>query len=202
MEYLPKFEDNHFDLVIVDPPYGIGDFTKVGDADVYKKKADKKYGEVKWNNSIPSKEYFTELIRVSKNRIIWGANYYWEHIPEKGIIVWDKDNQSSRWSKIEVASTSIGVNNLVKLTWNGFIRCEQVERIHSCQKPVALYKWLLHNYAKPNDLILDTHVGSASSLIACEDMGFDYVGFELDKDYYQAANKRLANHKVQLRIFN
>ena len=94
---LPSYPDNHFDLAIVDPPYGIGDFTKVGDADFYKKRADKRYGKVDWNYEIPDQNYFNELIRVSKNRIIWGANYYWQFIPEKGVIVWDKDNESSRW---------------------------------------------------------------------------------------------------------
>lgn len=197
MKGIKEFPDKFFDLAIVDPEYGIGDFTKVGDANYYKKKADEKYGPVTWNNERPSRDYFEKLIRVSKNRIIWGANYYWEFIPEKNFIVWYKDNDSSRWSKCEIASCSIGVSKFVKFTWNGFVRCEKVERIHPCQKPVALYKWLLTKYAKPGDKILDTHVGSASSLIACEDLGFQYVGFELDKDYYEASCKRLEDFRAQ-----
>ena len=201
MEAMREMKDNQFDLAIVDPPYGIGDFTKVGDPNIYKKRADKKYGKVEWNNEIPSEEYFIELHRISKEQIIWGANYYWQFIPSKNFITWYKMNDSSRWSKCEIASTSIGINQLIKLEWNGFIRCEKVDRIHSCQKPVALYKWLLKNYTKEGDRILDTHLGSGSSRIAAHDMGFDFVGYEIDKDYFNAQEKRFQNHIQQQSLF-
>lgn len=201
MKGMKGFPDKHFELAIVDPPYGIGDFTKVGDANIYKKKADKKYGLVNWNDSIPTKEYFDELYRVSKERIIWGCNYYRKYIKDTGIIVWDKNNESSRWSKVEVASNSTsGINSIIKLTWNGFIRCEKVERIHSCQKPIKLYKWLLTKYAKEGDKILDTHLGSGSSRIAAYDMGFDFTGYELDKDYFDAQEKRFRQFTAQLKL--
>jgi len=198
---MKDFPDNYFDLAIVDPPYGIGDFTKVGDANFYKKRSEKKYGKAHWNNQIPPPEYFNELIRISKDRIIWGANYYWEWIPEKNFIVWYKKNDSSRWSKCEIASTSKGVNNFIELEWNGFMRCEKTIRIHPTQKPVALYKWLLKNYAKPDFKIIDTHVGSGSSIIAFIDFGCDWIGFEIDKDYHKAATERIERHKQQLKLF-
>jgi len=201
MEGMKDFPDGYFDLAIVDPPYGIGDFTKVGDANFYKKKSEAKYGKVHWNNEIPTPEYFIELIRISKERIIWGANYYWQFIPEKNFIVWYKKNDSSRWSKCEIASTTIGVNEIVQLEWNGFIRCEKTNRIHPTQKPVRLYKWILHNYAKPDMKIIDTHVGSGSSIIAFLDFGCDWIGFEIDEDYHKAATERIERHKQQLKLF-
>ena len=200
MEGMKQFPNKYFDLAIVDPPYGIGDFTKVGDANFYKKRSEKKYGKAYWNNEIPPPEYFIELIRISKERIIWGANYYWQFIPEKNFIVWYKKNDSSRWSKCEIASTTIGVNNFVEIEWNGFIKCEKVDRIHPTQKPVKLYQWLLKNYAKPDFKIIDTHAGSCSSVIAFLDYGCDWIAFEIDKDYYEAASKRIEIHKQQLRL--
>ena len=190
LEYLPKYEDNHFDLAIVDPPYGIGNFQQ----------SDGNFKPINWNDEIPNKEYFKELKRVSKNRIIWGANYY--NVFESSAIVWDKLNMHPSMSRCEIASCSIGKRvTYFKKEWHGWHPInESIISYHPCMKPVALYKWLLHNYAKEGNLILDTHVGSASSLIACEDMGFEYVGYELDKDYYQAAMKRLQNHIAQLKI--
>lgn len=197
MKYMSTCKDKQFDLAIVDPPYGIGDFTKVGDANFYKKRSEAKYGKAHWNNEIPTKEYFDELLRVSKNRIIWGANYYWQFIPEKNFIVWYKKNDSSRWSKCEIASTTIGVNEHIELEWNGFMRCEKTIRIHPTQKPVKLYDILLKRYAKTGDIILDTHVGSQSSRVSCFKNGFDFYGTELDEKYFNDGNDRFEIFKSQ-----
>jgi len=201
MEGMKQFPDKYFELAIVDPPYGIG-------MDGQKKsicknpKHNRKLHEKKdWDNSIPSKEYFKELERVSKNQIIWGANYFVKHLEKgtKGWIVWDKGQHGLTMSDCELAYSSFNVPtrvvviNRVELLKDG--------TIHPTQKPLKLYKWLLKNYAKPGDKILDTHVGSASSLIACYDMGFEYIGFEIDKDYYEAAQERMRIHMQQQTIF-
>ena len=207
---MKEYPDKYFDLAIVDPPYGIGadlrnqEHTRFIDSDKWKNAIPKiNFLIKKWDGKPPDKEYFNELRRVSKNQIIWGANHFISKMPydSPGWIVWDKDNGESDNSDCELAYSSFdrGVR-LIKLLWNGFQRCEQIDRIHPSQKPLKLYKWLLTKYAKPNDKILDTHVGSASSLIACEDMGFEYVGFELDKDYYEAAQKRLKQFRSQLKL--
>lgn len=202
MDLMKHFNDKEISLCIVDPPYGIGDFNKyVGDSNIYKQRADAKYGDIKWNDTPPDPEYFAELIRISKNRIIWGANYYWEYIPEKNYIVWDKDNPGSRWSKAEIASVSIGVNEIVKFQWNGFLRCETVTRIHPCQKPVALYRWILQNYAKPGDKIIDTHSGSGSCAVACHLEKFQFLAIEKDEDYFNASVKRLDEVRAQGVLF-
>lgn len=198
---MKQFPDKYFDLAIVDPPYGIGNFAKVGDANYYKKRSDKKYGKIDWNNKIPDAEYFDELYRISKNQIIWGANYFRKYIKDTGVIVWDKDNANSRWSKVEIASNSTsGINDIFKFTWDGFRRSEKVIRIHPTQKPIVLYKWILRKYAKPNMKIIDTHVGSGSSIIAFIDFGCDWIGFEIDRDYFDSATKRIENHKLQLKL--
>jgi site-specific DNA-methyltransferase (adenine-specific) len=155
----------------------------------------------------PDKSYFNELFRVSKNQIIWGGNYFADMIPvSKSFIVWDKrcnDSMVNDFSDCEYAWCSTGVARMFRYVWNGMLQGDmknKENRLHPTQKPVALYKWILKNYAKPNDLILDTHVGSASSLIACHDMGFDAVGFELDPDYYKASKQRLDDFMRQPRL--
>lgn len=185
---IPSYPDNYFDLAIVDPPYGIG-------FDGQKKSTSKHGGrrsiEFKgWDNKRPVKEYWTELFRVSKNQVVWGANYFTEFLPPSmGWIFWDKGQRICN-SDGELAFTS----------FNRALRVAELNRVniqyhgggfHPTQKPVKLYRWILENYANPGDLILDTHVGSASSLIACESMGFNYVGYELDPDYYAAAKRRM-----------
>jgi site-specific DNA-methyltransferase (adenine-specific) len=150
-----------------------------------------------WDDSPPDQDYFIELFRTSKNQIIWGGNYF-DLVPSRGFIVWDKGPTMKGRDFAEA-----------ELAWSSFDRVIRIwvgspnnkTRIHACQKPVILYQWLLKNYAKPGNLILDTHVGSASSLIACEEMGFEYIGCELDKDYYDAACKRLEQYRQQLRMF-
>ena len=196
---MARYPDKHFDLAIVDPPYGIG-VTKMtlgnGKRKVYR-------GSDNWDRESPSETYFRELMRVSKNQILWGANHYISKIAVDSScwIFWDKGTGSNDFADGELAWTSFNkpVRKYFKL-WLGAHAKETNEkcRIHPTQKPVALYKWLLTNYAKPGDKILDTHVGSASSLIACHDLGFDAVGFEIDPDYYRESKDRLERHMRQL----
>jgi len=197
---MAEYEDNHFDLAIVDPPYGIGKFW-------LKQTHTKHYGVKEWNEKHPTKGYFKELLRVSKNQIIFGANYYCHYLPiTNSWIVWRKGNdvEKTNTSECELAWTSFNIPlREIFIQWSGGRKGNEtgIKSIHPCQRPISLYKWLLTKYAKQGDLILDTHVGSASSLIACEDMGFEYVGFELDEDYYKAAQKRLSEHRKQIKLF-
>jgi len=189
---MPSYPDKYFDLAIVDPPYGLERFKRGGSVINV-------YGDENkdWNNIKPTKEYFNELFRVSNYQIIWGGNNF-ELPTSEYFIIWHKRNAMDfSFSMCEYAWTNIKEPaRIYQLYLNGL----QDDRIHPTQKPIALYKWLLTKYAKPNDKILDTHVGSASSLIACEDMGFEYVGFELDTDYYNAAQKRLEQFRKQLKL--
>ena len=194
MAAMKEMKDKSFDLAIVDPPYGIGrDGGETG-------KNWKFYEQKSWDSAIPSKEYFFELFRVSQNQIIWGANYFTIHLPSSmGWIFWDK-GQELTMSDGELAYSSFQralrrkVINRCKIQEHGGL-------LHPTQKPVSLYKWLLKNYAKDGDKILDTHLGSGSIAIACYDMGFDLTGYEIDKDYYDAAVNRIENHKKQLTLF-
>jgi len=193
MAGMARYPDKHFDLAIVDPPYGIGINHNIG-----RRKGDKasEYKKAYWDSQPPNESYFEELKRVSEHQIIWGANYF-QMPPSKCFIVWRKPQISEQvsFSMLEYAWTSFNQ------TSKEFIGMSNEKgRLHPTQKPVALYKWLLKNYAKQGDLILDTHVGSASSLIACHDMGFDAVGFELDVDYYKASKQRLEDFMAQPRL--
>ena len=190
MEYMEQFPDNHFDLAIVDPPYGIDrNGMNMGNS-VFNK--DNKL----WDKNVPTWEYFSELIRVSKNQIIWGGNYF-ELPRSQYFAIWDKgDTMYGRdFAEAEYAWVFKGGTRIFKKTPN------QPERIHPTQKPVALYKWLLKNYAKEGDIILDTHLGSGSSRIAAWDMGFDFYATELDADYFAAQEKRFNNFKMQTKLF-
>ena len=208
MDYMRQFPDKHFNLAIVDPPYGIGEH---GGNNVKRTGGRWKAREYKPfagnDSSIPEGHYFTELFRVSRNQIIWGANYMVEHIPPSmGWVFWDKDTGSQDFSDGEFAFTSFErAAKVFKYTWCGFRQGpsnQRIEdRIHPTQKPVALYKWLLKNYAKEGDKILDTHLGSGSSRIAAYDMGFDFYATELDKEYFDAGNKRFEDFKSQLKLF-
>ena len=202
MEAMKDMPDNYFELAIVDPPYGIGaNKMTLGNG---KRKTYR--GSEDWGREPPKPEYFSELFRVSKNQIIWGANHFISRIPIDSScwIFWDKGTGDNDFADGELAWTSFSstVRKYFK-SWVGANAKErnETDRMHPTQKPVALYKWLLMNYAKEGDLILDTHVGSASSLIACYDMGFDYVGFELDEDYYKSACERIEENKAQFRMF-
>ena len=198
MDLMARYEDNYFDLAIVDPPYGIGFDNKIRD-----KKSKN------WDNEIPKDKYFIELQRVSKNQIVWGGNYFpilWNK-GCKAFIFWDKDPSTPNYSDGELAWTSY--DKLAKrfyYAWNGLAdgikgRNKKTKTIHPTQKPVKLYEWLLMNYAKENDKILDTHLGSGSIAIACHNLGYDLTACELDKDYYDAAMKRIQQHKQQKRMF-
>jgi len=207
---LPSYPDKFFDLAIIDPPYGIGEDgsknasrsgIRIGPKFKGGKSfvASREYKAFAGNDKTPpSREFFRELARVSKNQIIWGANHFIDRIPYGSPcwIVWDKENGDTDFSDCELAWTSFkSAVRKAKFKWSGFLQGDmkaRESRIHPTQKPVALYRWLLEKYAKPGQLILDTHVGSASSLIACESMGFDYVGFEIDPDYYAAAKNRMS----------
>jgi len=195
---MKEYPDNHFDLAIVDPPYGIGDFYMKTSGGIVKGKCNSM--PVEWNDNIPGLDYFSELKRVSKKRIIWGANYYNTFDPG-GALVWYKNIGHKSLSQCEIASLSFkrSVDYYEFKKLGGF--CSKEIYIHPCQKPVEIYIYCLNNYAKPGNLILDTHVGSASSLIACEKMDFNYVGYELDTDYYNAAQQRLKEFRMQTDLF-
>ena len=191
MEALKEFKDNQFDLAIVDPPYGI---KMHGGTRQYNK-----YVNKDWDNEIPKKEYFDELQRVSKNQIIWGGNYMTEFLyPSRCWLIWDKTIHGNTFADGEAAWTSFN-QNLRIYPLN--ICHNQGKRFHPTQKPIKLYEWLLINYAKEGDKILDTHLGSGSIAIACHNLGFDLEGYELDKEYFEAASKRLKQHQQQLTIF-
>ncbi len=214
MDGMKEFPDKFFDLAIVDPPYfsrpELREFygrkiSPIGVKRLYQKSE-------KWN--IPDKAYFEELERVSKNQIIWGNNYFDYHFPP-GRIVWDKCNGTSSFSDCEIASCSMHDSvRLFRYMWNGMMQGKSMEeghimqgnkklnekRIHPTQKPIALYDWLIMKYAKPGDKILDTHVGSASSLIACKKAGLQYVGFEKDENIYSLAMGRIAEFEKQISL--
>ena len=193
MDLMAQSPDKYFELAIVDPPYGIGDKFKGG-----------KTGKMNFNeivnkdwDKVPTPEYWEQLFRVSKNQIVWGGNYF-ALPPTRCFIVWDK-----------LISEDFSLA-MAELAWTSFDKLAKIVRmptpkdggkIHPTQKPIKLYQWLLKNYAKPGDKILDTHVGSASSLIACHQMGFDFIGSELDKEYFDKATERLELVKSQTTLF-
>ena len=208
MDYLPQFPDKYFELAIVDVPYGIGEDgsknhtrTKLAKSKDYK-------GYTGGDLSAPDKKYFDELMRVSKNQIIWGANHFISKIPYDSSrwIVWDKQNGENDFADCELAWTSFSTSvKIFHYRWAGMLQGNMKNkeyRIHPNQKPVLLYDWILSKYAKQGDKILDTHVGSASSLIACHKNGFDYIGFEKDPYYYNLASKRLEEYKSQITLFD
>jgi site-specific DNA-methyltransferase (adenine-specific) len=202
MTAMASMKDKEFELAIVDPPYGIGKFTCDKHTDPIKGRVKniKNYSDdYTWNESTPEKEYFEQLRRVSKERIIWGANYYNCFENNNAAVVWFKGEQTNNVSACEIASLSFQTKvDFIHVNWQaGFYRKLHDIIIHPCQKPVALYQWLLKNYAKPGDRILDTHLGSGSSAIAADIMGFDFVGYEIDEDYYKAALDRFNRHKQQ-----
>ena len=237
MELMARYEDNYFDLAIVDPPYGIGadkvqndlggkkGFTK--NAGTYKK-----YHQTNWDNEIPTKDYFNELKRVSKNYIVWGGNYFHE-LKLEGILIWYKGN-SGNFKEGELAKTNINTFKIFKYSRSDAYINDCDIKIHPTQKPVKLYEWLLMNYATCKTCknqggyyedvagdggsqmwqvcddcdtherpvrVLDTHLGSGSIAIACHNLGFDLTACELDKEYYDAAIKRIEQHKNQQRLF-
>ena len=204
MEYMAGVPDKYFDLAICDPPYGIGESGATNKTRGLLAKS-KDYKPFHGNDILPPDEnYLTELLRVSKNQIIWGANHFlgWT---SSCWIVWDKDNGETDFADCELAYTSFSTAvRIFKFKWQGMLQGDmknKEERIHPTQKPVKLYRWLLKNYAKEGDKILDTHGGSMSSAIACHQMGFDLTLCELDKDYYEAGVKRFREQTMQQSLF-
>jgi len=187
MEGMKRFPDKHFDLAVVDPPYGIG---------ISNNPFRQKFNKSNWDCSIPDKKYFDKLFELSQNQIIWGGNYF-ELPVSQYFLIWDKGETMYKrdFAECEFAWSSLGQTRIFKYSPN------QSLRIHPTQKPVKLYEWILINYAKEGDLILDTHVGSGSSRIAAYKHGFDYVGFEIDKEYFDAQEKRFNEFKAQLTLF-
>lgn len=221
MQGMKEFPDKYFDLAIINPPYGrkehggrnrSGYVRQKNGSKIFVK--DGQYENRKWDNEPPSEDYFNELMRVSKNQIIFGCNYF-DYPLIGGRIVWDKCNDGSDQSDAEIAYCSMNDRiDIFRYMWRGMFQGKSItegttqqgnkrlneKRIHPTQKPVALYEWLLNRYAKPNDIILDTHVGSASSLIACYNTNHKFVGFELDEYYYKVSKQRLDTEKAQMRL--
>lgn len=203
LDYMKGLEDNAFDLAICDPPYGMS----LKGQNPIKNKSDIKDFNTDWDKATPDQEYFDEVIRVSKSQIIWGGNYFLDYLGYcKAPIVWDKQNGGSLYADGEMAWTGGNLPRNLKIfrhQWCGAFKASERGNvnIHPTQKPVALYKWLLKNYAKPGDSILDTHIGSGSIRIACHDMGFSLTGCELDPDYFKAQEERFQRHIAQSDLF-
>tara|TARA_R100000231_G_scaffold139023_1_gene118927 strand:- start:15195 stop:15821 length:627 start_codon:yes stop_codon:yes gene_type:complete len=199
MVAMAGFSDNQFDLAIVDPPYGIN-FAKTHTGKGWIVRDDKE-----WDKEIPKPKYYKELFRVSKNQIIWGANYMVENIPPSmGWIFWDKGQRNFSLADGELAFTSFNRALRVFDMPRGSHKAQDDKtggKIHPTQKPIKLYEWILINYAKEGDKILDTHLGSGSIAIACHNLGYNLTGYEIDTEYYEAAIKRLKQHQSQLRMF-
>jgi len=198
---LKRYNDNHFDLAIVDPPYGIDMANKINSVT-----GGIKHNAKDWDKYTPTQEYWDELFRVSKNQIVWGGNYFMSKIKRDSPcwIFWDKNNGDSLFADGEMAWTSFDSPvRLAKIHWCGSAAKHETgqNKIHPTQKPIKLYDWIMQKYAKPNDLILDTHLGSGSSRIAAYKGGFNFVGFEIDKEYYEKQEKRFNDFKSQLRLF-
>lgn len=197
LEAMKIMQDNQFDLAIVDPPYGIDWMKQIQNPNT---KANwKRYKNKEWDKETPTPKYFKELFRVSKNQVIWGGNYMVENLYSSPCwILWDKMQEFSgavfemAWSSFKSPSKAFRMSR---------VEAYSKGKIHPTQKPVKLYEWLLMNYAKEGDKILDTHLGSGSIALACHNLGYDLTGYELDKEYYDNAIKRIKNHQAQTRIF-
>jgi len=189
MALMARYPDNYFDLAIVDPPYGIG---------ISSNPFRQKHEKCDWDNAIPNKQYFDELMRVSKNQIIWGGNYF-DLPPSQGFIIWDK-KQPQDFSSAMCEMAWMSFQKPAKIFRKHVVTAEP-NKIHPTQKPVDLYKWLLTHYTNENDLILDTHLGSGTIAIACHDYDFELTACELDKEYYDNAIKRIKNHMAQQKLF-
>jgi site-specific DNA-methyltransferase (adenine-specific) len=209
MILMARYPDNYFDLAIVDPPYGSsnikGGYTSGRGGGIAKQK---KYNQELWNQSAPKKDYFIELLRVSKNVIIWGANHFIENIPNANSpcwIIWDKQNGDNSFADCELAYCNFNTSvRKFEFRWSGMLQGDmsnKENRIHPTQKPAALYKWILDKYSKQGDKILDTHLGSGSIAIACHDYGFELTCCELDPEYYEKAIQRIQNHVAQQKLF-
>ncbi len=194
LQALKKMKDNDFDLAIVDPPYGIEVNKMTLGGGKYKNKGKS------WDSETPSQDYFDELFRVSKNQVIWGANYMIDKIkkPSMGWIYWDKMNGDSDFSDGELAFTSF---KRALRSYKHHLSMDRSKRFHPTQKPIKLYEWILMKYAKEGDKILDTHLGGGSIAIACHNLGYSLTGYEIDKEYYDKASERIKQHQSQIRLF-
>ncbi len=202
MELMSRYGDNYFDLAIIDPPYGLkrSDDKKRDGKNITRFK---KYNG--WNNGVdwdkkPNKKYWNELFRISKNQIVWGANNF-NMPPSEYFCIWNKKQTVDNFATCEYAWVSMGLKKPAKMFDYSIHKHNHFNKIHPTEKPIALYEWLLMNYAKKGDKILDTHLGSGSIAIASHNLGYDLTACELDKEYYNSAIKRIEQHKQQLRIF-
>lgn len=202
MLLMARYPDNYFDLAIVDPPYGIERFKKVSEKDLLTKSVHaKRFQRMESvNNTKPSDEYWKELFRVSKNQIVFGANNF-QMPPSEYFLIWDKKQAMPNFARCEYAWVSMGLRTPAKICEHSIHVHNQTEKIHPTQKPIYLYKYILDNYAKQGDKILDTHLGSGSIAIACHDYGFELTACELDKEYYDKAIQRIKNHVSQQKLF-
>jgi len=206
MNIMPKYEDNYFDLAIVDPPYGIKEDGKSNHSRGLLAETTK-FTPKDWDKDSPDKSYFDELFRVSKNQIIFGANHFISKIPYDSScwVVWDKENGATDFADCELAWTSFKTAvRKYKFMWHGMLQGNmknKQKRIHPTQKPIQLYSWLLENYAEPTNKILDTHLGSGSSAIACHYFGIEeFIGIEIDKEYYDMASERIEKETRQIKL--
>jgi len=207
IEGMKQFPDKIFDLAVVDPPYGIERFKKCSEADVSRATTTKsrriaeRFQRMETvNNDKPSDEYWSELFRVSKNQIVWGANNF-ELPPSEYFLCWNKQQALPNFATLEYAWVSMGLKKPAKLFTYSIHKHNQVDKVHPTQKPIPLYDWILQNYAKEGDLILDTHLGSQSSRIAAYKAGLDFVGFEIDREYFDNGNNRFKNFVSQGVLF-
>lgn len=200
MDLMARYPDNHFDLAIVDPPYGSDRDALEKDKAQSKNQATKRKAYRQFKNVAPEESYFDELRRVSKNQIIWGGNFFGLI---GGVIAWNKNGTAFGEGEVAICSTHKSVR-FFEFTWNGMLQQNMKDkevRIHPTQKPRQLYNWILDNYAKEGDKILDTHLGSGSIALACHERGFDLTACELDEEYYKASIKRIEGHVSQIRMF-
>lgn len=224
MEGMERFPDGFFDLAVVDPPYGRKEHGGKSRSGYVRQKngaklfvSDGGYEKKDWDTAVPPHEYFEQIFRVSKNQIIWGCNYFLAEKFGPGRIVWDKCNGNSDQSDCEIAYNSITNRvDLFRFMWSGMMQGKSITeghiqqgnkrlnetRIHPTQKPLALYTWIFQKYAKPGDKVIDTHLGSGSSWIAAYEAGLDFIGFEIDKSYFDAAEKRFEAHARQFSLFH
>ena len=199
MLLMKRYPDNHFDLAIVDPPYGIERFKKPSGTTRFKSSKLMQEEGLTWDKK-PSQEYWIELFRISKNQIVWGANNF-EMPPSEYFCIWNKKQTVDNFASAEYAWVSMGLKKPAKIFDYGIHKHNHTTKIHPTQKPLQLYEWILMNYAEEGFKILDTHLGSGSIALACHNLGFDLTACELDKEYFEASIKRIENHVAQIRMF-